>query len=221
MSTQFTNRQWRLPNNENKDKQSNYSMDFDGSSYIDCGNDSSLTPTNGISISLWIKTGTNSPLQYSGPLDKHVSGTGGYHFFFPNSSTSEIKFGLGNPKVTLTSTTQVGDTNWHHILATCDNVNGKLYIDGVLEDTVSMNLSTLSNSENLKIGGDNASTFYFNGQIDGVAIFNYALTDGTGGTVNQIATSSRSPVNFTAEIGSPIIKLFVTVFKEVKAKPAV
>ena len=29
MSTQFTNRQWRLPNNENKDKQSNYSMDFD------------------------------------------------------------------------------------------------------------------------------------------------------------------------------------------------
>ena len=39
MSTQFTNRQWRLPNNENKDKQSNYSLSFDGSSdYIDVTN---------------------------------------------------------------------------------------------------------------------------------------------------------------------------------------
>ena len=37
MSTQFTNKQWRLPNNENKDKQSNYSMDFDGSQYVNTG----------------------------------------------------------------------------------------------------------------------------------------------------------------------------------------
>ena len=38
MSTEFINDQWRLPNNENKDKQSNYSMDFDGSQYIDLDN---------------------------------------------------------------------------------------------------------------------------------------------------------------------------------------
>ena len=43
MSTQFTNRQWRLPNNENKDKQSNYSMDFDGSEHIDIGNPTEFT----------------------------------------------------------------------------------------------------------------------------------------------------------------------------------
>ena len=156
----------------------NSSMTFDGTNYFDCGNDSSLTPINEISISLWIKTNTTSQTQFSGPLDKHVSGTGGYQFFFPNSSSSEIKFALGNPKVSLTSTTQVGDTNWHHILATCDNVNCKLYIDGVLESTVSANLSTLSNSENLKIGGDGVSTFYFNGQIDEVAIFDTALNAG-------------------------------------------
>ena len=41
MSTQFTNRQWRLPNawngtESNVNKQSNYSMDFDGSNdYIE------------------------------------------------------------------------------------------------------------------------------------------------------------------------------------------
>jgi hypothetical protein len=38
--SKYYNRQWRLPNNENKDKQSNYSMDFDGASYIDLGNSS-------------------------------------------------------------------------------------------------------------------------------------------------------------------------------------
>ena len=55
MSTQFTNRQWRLPNNENKDKQSNYSMDFDGSSqYIEL-NSSVLLP-NQHTVSTWIKS---------------------------------------------------------------------------------------------------------------------------------------------------------------------
>ena len=35
---------------------SNYSLSFDGNNIIDCGNDSVLTPTNAISISLWVKT---------------------------------------------------------------------------------------------------------------------------------------------------------------------
>ena len=59
MSTQFTNRQWRLPNNENKDKQSNYSMDFDGSQRIDVSDSDLLSFGNGstdtpFSISAWI-----------------------------------------------------------------------------------------------------------------------------------------------------------------------
>jgi len=58
MSTQFTNRQWRLPNNENKSKQSNYSMSFDGSNYIDFGNVSSLQNTNILSISMWFNLRT-------------------------------------------------------------------------------------------------------------------------------------------------------------------
>ena len=38
MSTEFFNDQWRIPSNENQNKVSNYSMDFDGSStLIDLG----------------------------------------------------------------------------------------------------------------------------------------------------------------------------------------
>lgn len=46
-----------------------------------------------------------------------------------------------------------------------------------------------------------SSTYWFNGQIDGVAIFDYALTDGTGGTVNQIAALYGSS---STGIGNPM-----------------
>ena len=39
MSTEFFNDQWRIPSNENQNKVSNYSMEFDGkNTKIDFGN---------------------------------------------------------------------------------------------------------------------------------------------------------------------------------------
>ena len=73
-----------------------------------------------------------------------------------------------------------------------DNANTqyKIYLDTV--DVRNANFGTLSVIQTTAIiiggrllhGSVNAA---FNGQIDGVSIFDYALTDGTGGTVNQIA----------------------------------
>ena len=50
MSTQFTNRQWRLPNNENKDKQSNYSMEFDSDAIVF----NQTTYSGAFSMSFWV-----------------------------------------------------------------------------------------------------------------------------------------------------------------------
>jgi hypothetical protein len=64
------------------------------------------------------------------------------------------------------------DNNWHHILGTYDGSVMKLYVDGVLSKT-----------EDKWFPGDIAYGNYdlyigdsFNGQIDDVRIYNYALT---------------------------------------------
>ena len=175
----YYNRQWRLPNawngtESNVNKQSNYSMDFDGSSYIDVGNNSSLTPTNAISISLWLKTSDTAI--YRGLVDKWSSNTGYMLHLGPTGSNQgKPVFAIGSQS-DIVSSTAVNDGNWHHITVTCDNTTCYIYVDGVQTGTGSLTMSGISNSDNLKIAGDNTSTFYINGQIDGVAIFDYALS---------------------------------------------
>ena len=74
------------------------------------------------------------------------------------------------------SSSTYNDSQWHHLLGTFDGTNGKLFIDGKLIDTKSY--SGGSNNELIVIGGDDSSSTYrpFQGQIDDVRIFNYALT---------------------------------------------
>ena len=59
MSTNYIAPIWRMPRNANKDKLSNYSIDFNGSEYIDCGNSSNIDITGALSISFWIKAPTH------------------------------------------------------------------------------------------------------------------------------------------------------------------
>ena len=59
MSTEFINDQWRLPNNENKDKQSNYSMKSPGTnSRINISTPANVGVTS--SFSFWLKRTNNT-----------------------------------------------------------------------------------------------------------------------------------------------------------------
>jgi hypothetical protein len=77
------------------------------------------------------------------------------------------------------------DGNWHHLVAVCDGVNGnvKLYIDGRQNGTVGTigAVGLLSSPIPVSIGArkQNATSDYnlaFNGTLDEVAIYNYALS---------------------------------------------
>ncbi len=73
----------------------------------------------------------------------------------------------------------LNDTNWHHIAISIVPASQiKIYIDGVLLRTGSMNSTGILNSANpFKIGHDmNAGAGAFGGQIDDIQIFNYELT---------------------------------------------
>ncbi len=208
----YYNDQWRLPNNSNKDKQSNYSMDFDGSSqFISIfdgtagGGPSSLkfTSTDSFSISCWINmvstSGQENIISFRGtPLI----------WLYRNSSSIAFRVrgnsGSGFPIINASAT--IGA--WHHVVAIRDYNGGspqlKLYIDSVaatpVTDTSSGDFDTY---DKFSIGNDNhaGGRYWFDGKIDAVSIFNYALTDGTGGTVNQIAALYGSS---STGIGNPM-----------------
>ena len=68
----------------------------------------------------------------------------------------------------------VNDGQWHHIAGTYDGATSKIYVDGVLLNNASLT-ENLSSSNVLQIGGSSYCGNYFNGNIDEVKIWNYAL----------------------------------------------
>ena len=171
MSTQFTNRQWRLPNNENKDKQSNYSMDFDGSQYIDCGD----VPLEGVyTISFWINPDVSPSVLYF-LFDKRDGFSSNISARVTQSSNNTIRFQIGTTNFSSTDT--LTSNSWNNVVLIANGSSSKIYINNGTAATGT--LATAPNiTDSFFIGTDNAqqSAYFFNGQIDAVSIFNYALS---------------------------------------------
>ena len=183
--SEFYNDQWRLPNNENKDKQSNYSMDFDGSSqYVSISNSTALSS---YSISCWVNADTLSNFTRLVSLDSSnhrflgLHGNGTLISGYQSGSWSELF---------TTSTITTG--TWNHIVLVDNGTNTKIYVNTV-ENTLSNSIAV--DGPNYYIGSYQGTGNFFNGKIDGVSIFNYALS------ASQITTLYGSS---STGIGNPM-----------------
>jgi hypothetical protein len=194
MSTQFTNRQWRLPNNENKDKQSNYSMDFDGSEHIDIGNPTELQLTNNISVSGWFKTSSTSIMNI---FTKRATGVNNWSVYMQSGSIYFwVSVDGSSVPVQIQSASTLNDGNWHFFAGVREGTSLKLYIDNLTPVSGTIASGSLTNpTGTVMIGKAAVNSFLFNGQIDGVAIFNYALSS------SQITTLYGSS---STGIGNPM-----------------
>ena len=153
---------------------SNYSLSLDGTGdYIDCTNDSILTPTSAISISLWVKT--NDSANFASLIDKWINNNTGYMIHLGTSANQgKPMFQIG--ATVISSSVIVNDGDWHHVCVTCDNTTGYIYVDGVQTGTGSLTMTGISSLDNLKIGGDGLSGPYLIGKIDETALWSTALT---------------------------------------------
>jgi len=175
MSTEFYNRNWRMPKSSNSNKVSNYSMSFDGSSeYIDCGTSSGLEITGDVSISAWVYITTSG---FQGIVAKRDSGGTNYQLYTDSSPTPKLRFFDGSAATSSTGTVSLNA--WHHVAITVDSgvdYGSIFYIDGVPSGTAKFTIT--SNDAALIIGALNTGSYgsFFNGKIDHVAIFDYALS---------------------------------------------
>lgn len=150
---------------------------------------------NNFTIEYWVKT-TMTSLTGSqwyngnGIVDAEVGGS--TSDFGTSLLNGKIAFGIGNPDVTIQSTTSVNNGVWYHVAATWDGTTGamKLYINGVLEATGSGATGTRSAPPGIRIGSIQTAIQYFAGSIDEVRIW------------NSVRTQSDIQSNMNAEIST-------------------
>ncbi len=153
-------------------------LNFDGSDdYVDAGNNDSINNLDTWTIEAWTKPNAGYGQVAPRLMNK---GNGIRAYFSPASGkiTVDTTDDNGAFQGVITSTNAIPINEWTHIIATLNEGASqkiRLYVNGKLDGTGSelTNPTTLTND--LYFGG--ADTRYFNGSIDDVKIYNYALTE--------------------------------------------
>ena len=179
-----------------------YSMAFDGvnDSLVVTSVDN-LQNSTAVSVSAWVKTNTNGN-QYDVIALANNSGASRYGIEVGASGKAAFVVRTSSaPR--LESTTVLSDNTWKHIVGTWDGTNTKIYINGVLENTGSLT-GTIPSVTSLEIGG--LPSYYFEGNIDEVAVFDYALSarqikqDIYNGTTSGKTADLNNISNLTAPV---------------------
>ncbi|MGD9045326.1 MAG: DUF2341 domain-containing protein, partial [Desulfobacterales bacterium] len=146
---------------------------------IDLGNDSSLDITgNQITLQCWVKHNITPAFGNWYGMLNHKGWNNGYRILIPENSL-KLNFQLPGSSYSLTSASDITAGGWHHLVATYDGSNMKLYIDGTKdakELAKTDNILSVPPTENeVWIGhGDQpkdvAWSYEWEGQIDEVRI---------------------------------------------------
>ncbi|MBP9751907.1 MAG: LamG domain-containing protein [Candidatus Moranbacteria bacterium] len=158
-------------------------MSFDGSDdYVALGTTSTaFNFANNLSASAWIKTATNgklileyqnsTPLVYMSVGPTTAGGTANKFVVYLRTNSGSV--------AVFSSAQSVTDNAWHHVAFTRDTAAQKVrfYIDGSFDSEISYTDTgaiDTSGASSHRIGG--TGSYYFNGSIDEVRVFNRALT---------------------------------------------
>jgi hypothetical protein len=153
-------------------------LSFNKSSYLLVNNAPALNLSNQITIAAWIKP-TTSGTQYVVRKGRQDA-TDGYELSLSSDGKVFVRFNQASSgdafRVNSTSKYPTNGSTWLHVVATYDGATIKLYINGVLQGSKTATFQIASNSLPLAIGAQDDGYRGFAGAIDGVKLFNRALT---------------------------------------------
>lgn len=158
-----------------KDGNSNSAYDFDGTNdYIDISLAYAPTTSADFTVSIWTE-------KTSGVIDRrflvgkyqNLSAANSNFYISSNSESFQI---VGNG--TNSHTFSISEiTTWYHVVVTYSS-DGSIstYINGVLEATSTVNLSSSVSSQPFKIASIGNTSLYYDGKIDDIGVWNRVLT---------------------------------------------
>ena len=157
-----------------------YSMDFDGTSdYVLTG----LAPASytGFSISAWVYA--DSLGAYNVVASQYRNSDATNSAWFLETIGSDMAFGVGSGGSALYATKAFSTSGWYHITGVWNGSTVEVYIDGVASGSPVSATSMNTGTVNMGIGalwntaGTAIDNGFWNGKIDEVAIFDYALSE--------------------------------------------
>lgn len=177
----------------------NSAYSFDGiNDYISAGTVDFSVP---VSVSLWFKSSVVNAVYHSVlAWNNEAYPQQGIQLFADGAGKFNVRIGFGSDRKTLSIVD--GDNAWHHLAATRDATNSlKVYVDGVLEVS-SSNTSALGSNHTLYFGRTFMSNEFFNGAIDDIRIYNYAISAAQADSLHNL--TSGPPNNAPQFISSPV-----------------
>lgn len=162
----FTDDRFGLPN---------AALRLDGNDYVRVADHPDLRLTGGLTLTAWIRE------RASRPKSKIISRHTGNYFYFLGVDNGRIYGGIGDGRrSTLTrKTIAMIPDRWHFVAFVYDDAADRMqmYFDGSLDETaVAVSLPVVPGVD-LTIGADyEGSQNFFTGSIDGVAVYDQALT---------------------------------------------
>ena len=155
------------------------------------------------SICTWIKTnvkgGSTSHWQLA-PIIESECSFADNDFGFGIDKFGYIALGTGPADITINSTTNVSDNNWHFVCGTRDISSGNLsvYVDGNFEKAKNSSTTSLTCNSLATIGYGTDGASYFSGLMDELLIWNRTLSSAEISAIyNFSATSPNYLNNFT------------------------
>ncbi len=149
--------------------------EFNGDDFVEVAHDGSLSITDKITISGWIKRDVIGVTQTI--LTKRSGATINYQL---SIVSNKLRFAGNDGAVyTIDSTGTITDTNLHHIAFSFDTISNDFtfYIDGINAGSGTDTNNFLTNAVVLSVGKDTVGNFW-NGSIACVKIYNRALSLG-------------------------------------------
>src|SRR3989344_1190719 len=149
----------------------NGSLGFDGDDdFVSLGDNALGSMTGTFTLAAWVKLTGNTARTVLSEYETSVCGDGLLRI------TSGLASFHDGGATTNTSTETVNDGNWHNIVYVYNGSTGRFYIDGKIQsDTTAATWRNICAATNVRIGSL-ISSEYFDGQIDDVRVYKYALS---------------------------------------------
>jgi len=149
-------------------------LKFDGDGdYVEISDEPDFDLTGQITVAAWIKARA-----FDKGRQAIVTKGGSAWRLHRNLKTDNIRFNITYGYVpSAVGKVNVNDGQWHHVAGAYDGAKVYLYVDGVLDNSAKASGSIETNDQPVCIGENAEQTGrYWNGLIDDVRIYNYALS---------------------------------------------
>jgi hypothetical protein len=150
---------------------------FDGQDdWVTIADDDSLGLTTGMTLEAWVNL--NSRQSWQTTIFKEDASVGPAYALYANDQGDHAKAvsSPGSYVELLSSGVQLPLNRWVHVATTFDSSEFKIYIDGVLRNSMPVTDLLATGSDPLRLGGNSFWGEYLDGALDDVRVYDRALS---------------------------------------------